>query len=59
MIESKLTFFDKQVEVLFWDSVILSQHTFCLIPEILNSVDVVDFLLGKMGAVIDAMMVKF
>ena len=59
MIESKLTFFDKQVEVLFGDSVILSQHTFCLIPEILNSVDVVDFLLGKMGAVIDAMMVKF
>ncbi len=29
------------MEVLFGDAVVLSQHSFCLIPEVLNAVDVV------------------
>ena len=58
MIESKLTFFDKQVEVLFGDSIIFSQHAFCLIPEVFDTVDVIKRMLGKMGAVVDAMVVK-
>ena len=58
MIESKLTLFDKQVEVLFRNPVVLSENSFGLIPEILNTVYVVMFLLGKMSAVIDAMMME-
>ena len=38
MIESKLTFLDKQVEVLFGDSIVLPENPFRLIPEILDTV---------------------
>ena len=58
MIESKLTFLDEQVEVLLWDSIVLSEYAFGLIPEVLNTVDVVMFLLGKMSAVVDAVVME-
>src|ERR1700679_4288782 len=58
VVESKLTFFDKQVEVLFGDSVVFSEHPFCLVPKILNAVNVVMFLLGKMRTVVDAVVVE-
>ena len=48
MIESKLTLFDKQVEVLFRDAIVLSEHPFCLIPEILDAIDVISSRLRKM-----------
>jgi hypothetical protein len=38
MIESKLTLFDKQVEVLFGNSVVFSEYPFCLIPEVLDAI---------------------
>jgi len=58
MIESKLTLLDKQVEVLFGDSIVFSEHPFCLAPEVFNAVDVVVFLLGEVRRVIDTMMVE-
>ena len=49
MIESKLTLFDKQVEVLFGDAVVFLQDALCLIPEVFDAIDVVESTLGKMG----------
>jgi len=51
-------FFKKQAKVLFGDSIVFSQASFCLAPKILDAVYMIEVLLGKMSAVVDAKMVK-
>ncbi len=46
------------MEVLFGDSVVLSQASFCLIPEVLDAVDMV-FSDSIFFAVVDALMMEF
>ena len=57
MIESKLALLDEQEEVLLWDTVVFSEHTLGLVPEIFDAVDVV-LSVGKQLGVIDTAMVK-
>jgi hypothetical protein len=49
MIKPKLTFFKKQGEVIFGDTIIFSQDTFGLVPEVLDAVYVIGSALGKVG----------
>jgi len=58
MIEPPLTLFEKQKEVDFWYAVITTHMPLCLVPEILNPVDVI-FLFGKFLGMIDPNMVEF
>lgn len=55
-VKSKFAFFQEQRERFAIDSVVFSQETFCLIPKILNAVNVVltvDKFLGMVDAVMD------
>ena len=52
MIESKLTLFDKQVEVLFGNAVVFSEHSLCLIPEVFDAVDMVVLYRSKISRVV-------
>jgi hypothetical protein len=46
------------VEVVFWDSVVAPQVALSLVPKVFNPVDVIT-LIGKLFAVVDAMVLKF
>ena len=46
VIEAPLTLFNEQVEVVFGDAVIGPQVALCLVPKVLNAVDVIR-MLGK------------
>ena len=54
-VKSKFAFFQKQRERFAIDSVVFSQDTFCLIPKILNAVNVV-LTVGKFLGMVDAVM---
>ena len=56
-IEAPFALFQKPVEILLLDAVKLAQMPFGLVPEILNTVDVI-LAPGKQLAVIDAPMMK-
>ena len=58
VIESEFAFFQEQGKALPLDSIIFSQHTFRLVPKILDPVDVV-LAFRKTLAVVDADMAKF
>ena len=42
----------------FWDAIIFSEVPFCLIPEVLNSIDMIVFV-GKKLRMVNAIMLKF
>lgn len=46
------------MEVLFWDALVFSQYSFCLIPKVLDAIEVV-FPDGIFFAVIDALVMEF
>ena len=54
-VKSKFAFFQEQREGFAIDSVVFSQDAFCLIPKILNAVNVV-LTVGKRFGMIDAVM---
>ena len=56
-VKSKFTFFQEQRERFAIDSVVFAQDTFCLIPKILNAVNVV-LMVGKFLGMVDAVMDK-
>jgi hypothetical protein len=58
MIEPPFTLFEKQKEVGFRYAVITAHIPLCLVPEILNPVDVI-FLFGEFFGMIDPNMVEF
>lgn len=57
MIETPFAFLDEQVEVLLGDTVVASHVAFCLVPEVLDPVDVVG-IFGEQFRVVDAHMVE-
>ena len=50
-VKSKFAFFQEQRERFAIDSVVFSQDAFCLIPKILNAVDVVLMVYKRFGMV--------
>ena len=56
-VKPKFAFFQEQRERFAIDSVVFSQDAFCLIPKILNAVDVVLMVYKRLGMV-DAVMDK-
>ena len=56
-IKSKFAFFQEQRERFAIDSVVFAQGAFCLIPKVLNAVNVV-LTVGKFLGMVDAVMVK-
>ena len=57
VVKAPFTFLQIQLKMLFWDTVKLTLRPLCLVPKILNSVDVV-MLFCKMCAVIDSKMAE-
>ncbi len=56
-VKSKFAFFPEQRERFAVDSVVFTQDAFCLIPKILNAVDVV-LTVGKRFVMVDTVMDK-
>lgn len=56
-VKSKFAFFQEQRERFAVDSVVFSQDAFCLIPKVLNAVNVV-LTVGKLLGMVDAVMDK-
>ena len=56
-IKSKFAFFQEQQERFAIDYIVFAQDTFCLIPKILNAVNVV-LTVGKFLGMVDAVMDK-
>ena len=56
-IEAPLTLLQKPVEILLFDAVKFTHVTLCLIPEILDAVDVI-FTSGKQLGMVDTMVIK-
>ena len=52
MIEAPFTLFDEEMEVLFRDAVIGPEVSLCLVPEILDAVDMIVFI-GEYQGMID------
>ena len=58
MIEPPFTLFEKQIEVGFRYAVVTAHMPLCLVPEILDPVNVI-LLFGKFFGMIDPNMVEF
>ena len=58
MVKTPFTFLQIQLKVLFGNTVKLTQMAFCLVPKVLNSVNVI-LPLSKMCVVIDTEVAKF
>jgi len=56
IIESELTFLEEEKEVLSWNAVIFAQLALGLLPEVLNSVDVISAPVDERLGVVDAVM---
>ena len=54
-VKSICILFKNQLKVLFWNTVIFSQVSFVLVPEVFNAVDMVVFVHESLGT-IDAIM---
>ncbi len=55
-VKPPFTLFQVQMEGLFGDAVELSQVAFCLVPEVLDAIDVIPFRGGECLGMIDAHM---
>jgi hypothetical protein len=58
IVEAKLAFFKKQMEILLVDYVVLSQDSLGLVPEVFNSVNVILFINENLR-MIKSMMMEF
>ena len=57
-VEPPLTFFQESVKTVFWDTVEASQVTLCLVPKILDTIDVMTSLADESFAVVHASVMK-